>query len=392
VRLLESCPDVAEAVRSRYRWISVDEYQDLDERQYRLVRLMAPPNGNLCVIGDPDQAIYGFRGGDVSFFQRFAADFPSARVVTLTRNYRSSRAIVGAATQAIAPATLLPGRGLQAVWEGPERVVVHAAATDRAEAQFVVSAVERLIGGAAFFYMDSGRREPRGAEALGFSDFAVLYRTDAQADVLAEAFARSGMPFQKRSHALLGDMPCVRALLAALAGTPRDRPLAARLDLAEEGIGGFPADDTRQALRALQALAARAGDMEGFLTDLALGVDADFWDPRADAVSLLTLHSAKGLEFPVVFMTGCEDGVLPLRWGGGADVDVAEERRLMFVGMTRARERLFLSHARKRLWRGRLAQMRPSPFLADIERRLVERSATPARRPKPRAAEQLTLL
>jgi len=108
-----------------------------------------------------------------------------------------------------------------------------------------------------------------------------------------------------------------------------------------------------------------------FLSELALGMEVDLWDPRADRVSLLTLHAAKGLEFPVVFIVGCEDGLLPLHWGETDEESLAEERRLFFVGMTRTRERLILTRARKRPWRGKIRDMAPSPFLADIERRLL---------------------
>jgi DNA helicase-2/ATP-dependent DNA helicase PcrA len=125
--------------------------------------------------------------------------------------------------------------------------------------------------------------------------------------------------------------------------------------------------------KALRPLAERFGeDFDGFLSSLALGVDADLWDPRANRVSLLTLHAAKGLEFPVVFIVGCEQGIVPLAWGHAGEADVDEERRLFFVGMTRARDRLYLTRAKRRLWRGTLREMERSPFLRDIEDRLLE--------------------
>jgi DNA helicase-2/ATP-dependent DNA helicase PcrA len=124
----------------------------------------------------------------------------------------------------------------------------------------------------------------------------------------------------------------------------------------------------------LHPLAARHGsDVGGFVAELSLGVGVDLWDPRADRVALLTLHAAKGLEFPVVFLVGCEDGLLPLRWGDTDEAGVAEERRLFFVGLTRARSRLYLSHAARRLWRGTLREMSLSPFVEQIQRELLER-------------------
>ena len=120
-------------------------------------------------------------------------------------------------------------------------------------------------------------------------------------------------------------------------------------------------------------------DLERFLSELALGTQVDTWDPRADRISLLTLHAAKGLEFPVVFIVGCEDGLLPLTWGKAGPEDLAEERRLFYVGVTRARTKLYLCRARKRRWRGKVREMPPSPYLADIEERLLEQSrARPA--------------
>jgi DNA helicase-2/ATP-dependent DNA helicase PcrA len=133
--------------------------------------------------------------------------------------------------------------------------------------------------------------------------------------------------------------------------------------------------DTRDTLAALIPLAEACGrDVARFRSEIALGADLDLWDPRADRVSLLTLHAAKGLEFSVVFVVGCEDGLLPLRWGPSDDVDLEEERRLFFVGMTRARERLFLTHAKKRMWQGKVRPREMSPFLQDIRNELLDRS------------------
>jgi DNA helicase-2/ATP-dependent DNA helicase PcrA len=131
--------------------------------------------------------------------------------------------------------------------------------------------------------------------------------------------------------------------------------------------------------------------MGHFLSELAMTSDVDLWDPRADAISLLTLHASKGLEFPVVFIVGCEDGLLPLRWGTADDRDTSEERRLFFVGMTRARRRLFLSHARKRLWMGKLRDMDPSPFLKDIQEQLLERHRAESHRQSRPSHQQLDL-
>ena len=399
VTLLATDAGLAARYRERFGFVAVDEYQDVDELQYRLLRLLTTPESNLCVIGDPDQAIYGFRGADVGFFLGFTQDFPGATTVRLTRNYRSSPAIVAGALQAIAPSSLVAGRELAAMAGAgaPARITVHQAASDLAEAEFVVQTVDRLLGGASFLSLDSGRADGEAEHGPSFADIAVLYRTDAQSGPLAEALSRAGMPYQKRSHDRLLDRPAVRALVRALRDRPvtRDRSLTARLVAAAAATEGAGNQGAAEALDLLAPLAARCGDdLDRFLAELALGDEVDTWDPRADRISLLTLHAAKGLEFPVVFLTGCEDGLLPLRFGPQLSPgELAEERRLFFVGMTRARSHLFLSHARRRAWRGSVREAEPSPFLAPLEAALLDHGRAAARRrPQPAGGDQLSLI
>jgi len=399
VQLLEGDVKLAAEYRNRWRWISVDEYQDIDDSQYRLVRQLVPPDGNICAIGDPDQSIYSFRGANPQAFLRFGQDFPEARTVHLTRNYRSSQTIVDAALQAVAPTSLVDSRSLQSLSVDAQLVRIESCPTERAEAEFVVHSIERLIGGSTFFSMDSGRVEADEGESLSFADFAVLYRTDAQADALVEALARSGIPFQKKSHRSLTDEPAVQAMVQFLQRELRPvseeysgESTVVLLKQAADAVWDEYAD-AADYLDQLHPLAERCGDEPArFLTELAMGVDADLWDARADRVSLLTLHASKGLEFPVVFLIGCEDGLLPLRWSKSDEADTAEERRLFFVGMTRARSRLFLSHAKKRFWRGKIREMPASPFLQQIREELLKRGQrTVRRKPKRSAEDQLTL-
>ncbi|MPZ59688.1 MAG: AAA family ATPase [Propionibacteriales bacterium] len=412
--LLENDPDLAAVYRDRYRWISVDEYQDIDEQQYRLLRGLAPPDGNLAAIGDPDQSIYRFRGADVGFFLRFQQDFPGARTVQLTRNFRSNPYILAGALQVIEPTTLVPDRQLRPM--GVHRAIpvgLHHAASEPAEAEFVARTIEQVLGGASFHALDSGRVVSDGTQGLGFSDFAVLYRTDRQARAVMEALTRAGLPFQKRSHDRLADRPGVPRLLAELAYAPTDAgppvteetPVVERLRRAASFVldrlpdtdPDPPTAEIDTALDLLRPLAERcADDLERFRTELSLGVEVDTWDPRADRVSLLTLHAAKGLEFPVVFVVGCEDGLLPLRWSGTPpDADdeeqVREERRLLFVGMTRARQHLYLSHAAERLRQGTVQKAGRSPFLSDLDPAVCERIGDPVPRTRPRTT-QLRLL
>ena len=375
-------PDLAEQYRARYCWVSVDEYQDIDAAQYALLRQLVPAHGNLCAIGDPDQAIYGFRGADVGYFQRFGEDFPNARTVRLTRNYRSTQTIVDAALELIAPSSLVADRRLLAQSVGARQVEIHACATERAEAEFVVHSIERLLGGSTFFSLDSQRAAGHESEEVSFADIAVLYRTEAQADALAEALTRSGMPFERRCHERLGERPWVQSVLRAIEDADESSgSVSERLERAIKRAF-FDAPPADAALPALRDLAARcASDLPGFLSELALGTDVDLWDPRADRIALLTLHAAKGLEFLVVFLVGCEDGLLPLHWGAPDAAVLAEERRLFFVGMTRAERRLILTHARKRFWRGAVRELPLSPFLADVRSELLalERHESPAK-------------
>jgi len=497
--LLREEPAITAALRDRWRFISVDEYQDIDASQYELLRLLGADGTGLTVIGDPDQAIYGFRGADVGFFLRFARDYPAASSVQLTRNYRSSPAIVTGALQAIAPATLVPGRvlypvatypaavsgraaaaeaaadsGQAAGGDGsgaagstsraagaaqadgsrtpdrsgqatggtraasskaaagsgtggrsgavagvtpsagdggepggipPARITVYEAADEQAEAAWIAESIDRLLGGSSFHSLDSGRADGHAGGRLGLADIAVLYRTDAQAGPLGQALTRAGLPFQKRSHDLLARRTGAAEIIQEmrLAGPGADTGATA----VAEGLAGavrklaarFPGDggsavDVRAAGEVLAPLARRCGtDLERFLTEIALGAEADSLDPRADAITLLTLHAAKGLEFGAVFIAGCERGLLPLWVPGARDEarsDVAEERRLLFVGMTRAQRHLFLTCAARRHRHSVTVEAGPSPFLAAIDRSLLDRPGPG--RPRRPGGRQLRLL
>ena len=324
--VLRDDPAAAAGLRARWPRISVDEYQDIDPAQYELLRLISGDGAGLTAIGDPDQAIYGFRGADVGIFGRFAADFPGASTVELARNYRSNPAIVTAAMQAIAPATLIPGRTAIAAREGtlmPTGVVtLDEAADEHAEAAWIAATVDKLLGGASFHSLDSGRADGHEHGKLGLADIAVLYRTDAQAAPLAQALTRAGLPYQKRSHDRLARRPgvadVVRELRLAEGGDVAGRVTAAvRGIAAARGARDATVTDVRAAGELLLPLARRCGeDLERFLTEIATGAETDALDPRAEAITLLTLHGAKGLEFDVVFLAGCERGLLPLRLPG----------------------------------------------------------------------------
>jgi DNA helicase-2/ATP-dependent DNA helicase PcrA len=394
VQTLETDADVAALYQQRFPWLFIDEYQDVDEQQYRLVKLLTPAYGNICAIGDPHQAIYGFRGADVRYFYQFVEDFPLAPTMRLSHNYRSSPTIVAASSQVISDGDTTVEPGLASL-DG-QRLTIHEAPTEHAEAEFVVHTIEQLLGGHSFFSMDSGRVEDGTSLTLSFADFAILYRTEAQAAALVEALTRSGMPFQSRSHSPLSLHPGVPALRAWLQEVTEPETVLEHLQAGAAHIveiDDVDAATMQSAVELLRPLAAAVGtDRERFLAELALATSVDTWDPRADRVSLLTLHAAKGLEFAVVFLVGCEDGLLPLRWGEITQEEFDEERRLFYVGMTRAKEQLLLCRARRRLWRGSVRDMTPSPFLRAIEEQLLERrQATARQRPQATATEQLPL-
>jgi DNA helicase II / ATP-dependent DNA helicase PcrA len=405
--LLAAEPGLAESLRSRWPLVSVDEYQDIDEPQRRLLQLLAGDGRGLTVIGDPDQAIYGFRGADVGLFLRFTRDYPGAVTAQLTGNYRSSPAIVSGALQAIAPASLVPGRVLRpAAREMPQAAALigfHEAPDERAEAGWIAREIERLLGGASFHALDTGRAGDPGHDGLGLSGIAVLYRTDAQAEPIGQALTRAGLPFQKSSHDLLERRTGVPGIAAEMRlASPGSAAVADRLRRAVRTLAARASDpaaalDVRAAGEVLAPLARRCGsDLDRFLTEISLGAEADALDPRADAVTLLTLHAAKGLEFEVVFIAGCERDLLPLRPPGPAaatGTDPAEERRLLFVGITRARARLYLTCASERRWRGSTRVAGPSPFLSALDPALLYRQGRAGQdRPGRPGGRQLRLL
>jgi DNA helicase-2/ATP-dependent DNA helicase PcrA len=455
LRLMREHEAVRASLCDRFRWISVDEYQDVNEAQYRLLRLLSADGANLCVIGDPDQAIYGFRGADYRYFLRFSDDYPGAVIHHLERNYRSTQSILQAAQQVIAQNADRAALALWSDFVSATRLSIHHAPTDRAEAEFVVHQIERMVGGTSYFSLDSGRVEDDGRN-LAFGDFAVLYRTRAQAALIEEAFERSGMPYQTVGETPFFSHDDVRVLLASfwllqqprsaahwdlllnvddarfstekivqllaaaeeagsslrharaeaaivagLEGAQRQR-LAAVVALLEDLAAGeaqLLPERLEQAAAALQArelaivdaerlarvkrrAALNGSDLRAFLTSVALERDVDTYDPRADRIALMTLHAAKGLEFPVVFIVGCEEGLLPFV-RKGEKLDIEEERRLFYVGMTRAQQKLVLSNAQRRQLYGQMVEQPVSRFVADIEASLLAREE-----PTPRKAKQ----
>lgn len=407
VRLLEGNPDVCHRYRSTYRWLMVDEYQDINYSQYRLIRILMPgQSADLCVVGDPDQAIYGFRGADIVFIRRFESDYPGTVVFRLQRSYRCSDRILKASdgvmgTSGLPEARETPLKGLS---KGVKiRIVKNP--TYRSEAEFVARTVEKMMGGVRFFSMDSrisgGNKE---AEIESLADFAVLCRVKAQMAALEQAFNDHGIPFQavgddpffKREpvrsvidllklHVNPDNQYIIRRLIAAQV-VPPDKVLELEWNETEGGqtvknLAGaiiesyFPhlKEDSKKNFDRLLEQAGHFGeDVKAFLAFAALGSGPDDYRSGLENVTIMTLHAAKGLEFECVFVVGCEDGLIPYSLFQERKSDPAEERRLLYVGMTRAKKFLFLTHADKRTIFGRSYRLKRSPFLAPIHRELVE--------------------
>lgn len=376
VKLFEENPDITKSYQELFEYISVDEYQDIDENQYKLIKFLCPQNGSICAIGDPNQAIYGFRGGDSKFFNNFTQDYTNAKIINLKNNYRSTGNIVEASNQ------MINSYNIVSQYDKPhEKIIIHTAPTDKAEAEFVVSTIENLIGGHSFFSLDSDRSLGQEQD-YSFSDFAVLYRTSSQAELLIEAFERSGMPYANYSNDLLCDKKPINNLLNSLTD---DEPIIDQIENYE-----FSQEIEDYILNYLKELAANHTGKDEFIHEVSMLKESDTFDKRADRIALMTLHSSKGLEFNCVFIVGLEDGILPL-YRAKELSEIEEERRLLYVGMTRAEKRLFLSHAIKRKWLGTYRNLEISPFLKQIKDDLLKLSKFERERKEKENANQLSL-
>ena len=387
VRMLEDRGEILSRYQTAFPFLSVDEYQDVNHAQYRMVRLLAPRGKHLCVIGDPHQAIYGFRGADSRYFLRFREDYPDAAVVRLEQNFRSSETILRASAKLVNHGVEEEEKPVWSGIDGDRFLSIGEYPTDRAEAESIVHVIERLMGGTSHFSLDSGRVDgAQDPEERSFADFAVFYRLHSQGAVLEEAFERSGIPYRRFGGRPLADDGRVRKVLDTLrnrvtvpgaSGRRGDHSLDSgeteedQVDLGvvvKQIIESLGFDPEEEALRCLLAHAEGwEGETVGFLTHMALASDLDAFDPRAERVTLMTLHASKGLEFPVVFIAGCEANLLPYRPEGKKSETAEEERRLFYVGLTRAKSSVFLTHARKRAFHGQSRVQEPSPFLAEIE-------------------------
>ncbi|HSO95819.1 MAG TPA: ATP-dependent DNA helicase UvrD2 [Acidimicrobiia bacterium] len=370
--VLETDPEFAAAQRWRFRALFVDEFQDISPAQLRLVRAWLGDRTDLCVVGDADQAIYGFGGADPSFLTDFARHFPTAEVLHLGRNYRSTPQIVDTAEAVLRDAggARPPRVGVRA--SGP-RPTVTEYDSEEDEARRVAARLQ----------------EARTAERR-WSDLAVLYRTNAQSAAFESALSAVGIPFRVRGAGSFLDRPEVRAALDRLRDAARDAPGRSfaehlvDLDVVDAAAGGERSEHGDALVRlGREYLDAEpgSGSLDGFLAFLtaALRDDAPIDE---DAVELLTFHRAKGLEFHTVFVTGLERGLVPISYAD-TPPERAEERRLLYVALSRAEQALHCSWARSRTFGLRTARRSPSPWLEPIGSALRGDATDVAARPAP---------
>jgi DNA helicase II / ATP-dependent DNA helicase PcrA len=453
VQMLESYPDLLEHYQERFRYILVDEYQDTNEAQYRLVRMLAERHRNLTVVGDDDQGIYSWRGATVRNILNFEADYPDAHVVTLGTNYRSTGHIVSAAYAVVRHNAGRKEKRVTAQAGPGARVKRYQATDEHDEGWFIAGEIERFC------------REGIGGLGLTYRDFAVLYRTHAQSRALEEIFVRKGIPYGIVGGLKFFERKEIKDVLAYLRllanpadtlsftraiGVPkrgigpatvdklleyaagRGRPIAevalspdevpglgagfrekiasfGRLvndlrrqvpflplsDLVEQvctqsGIlNELKAENSIESLGRIENLAELKSvalefeeptgeeneglsPLDAFLANAALVSDADQDTGGEDRVVMMTLHTAKGLEFPVVFLVGMEEGVFPHSRSLYEEQEMEEERRLCYVGMTRARLRLYQTGALSRTLYGQTGYNLPSRFWEETPAEHVE--------------------
>ena len=435
VQLFEENPDVLAYYQNRWRYMMVDEYQDTNHAQYRLVSLLASQHQNLCVVGDDDQSIYKFRGATIENILSFEEQFPGTTVIRLEQNYRSTQTILDAANEVIRHNEGRKGKNLWTENGAGDPIRLQKVQDERAEAAFIAHTIEENV-----------------AAGMKYSDHAVLYRMNAQSGVIEQHFIKSGIPYRLFGGTKFFERKEVKDLVAylSLIVNPSDTVRLSRvINEPKRGIGeatvqqvmqisaqtGIPAFEVMAHADNYAALSKKAlplmkftamiqhfgetaleagldvlldevmeetgynamlkamgdegktrmenlgelkstmvkyeqqnpeGTLDGFLEEIALYTDLDDMNEEEDCVLMMTMHSSKGLEFPVVFLPGLEDGIFPSVRCIYDPVELEEERRLCYVGITRAKRRLYLSHAAERMVFGSTNRNRLSRFVNEI--------------------------
>ena len=442
VRLLKENPDVLEKYQERFRYIMVDEYQDTNQLQYKLISLLAKKYGNICVVGDDDQCIYQWRGADIRNILNFEKEFPKAKVVKLEQNYRSTANILEAAHSVISNNKQRKRKKLWTDASQGEKIQYHRLESDYREAGYIAQEIGYMV-----------------QQGENYRDFAILYRTNAQSRNFEDSLAQRRIPYRVIGGLRYYDRMEIKDMIAymRLVANPMDDIAFDRVvNSPKRGIGKATMDKIKSVanyceknifqyveseaiadtlsgkasrgmnefleiireyseekenlrvsdiyeglliksgyLKALEDQRTAEADgrienlmefksviyefenrdskleLDEFLEKLALLSDVDNHDSEANAVTLMTMHSAKGLEFPYVFMPGMEDGLFPSWRSRDSISQMEEERRLCYVGMTRAKRRLWMTSAESRLLYGKVNATRESEFMREINPKLL---------------------
>lgn len=405
VDLFGKNPDIVAKYQEKYHYVLVDEYQDTNKAQYTLTKMLSGRYHNLCVVGDASQSIYRWRGADFRNIINFKNDFPDCKVFNLEQNYRSTQIILDAAFGVISKNTTHPILKLWTDKHGGEKITLYEARTEHDEATFLVQTI-----------LQSNRP---------FTDFAVLYRTNAQSRVLEEAFLHAGIPYTLVGGTRFYERKEIKDVLAylRLIANPKDTVSynraekigKGRLDKFLEFKDGLKTDNKLisfstlelldkvvdithyldlydaniedeayrlENIKELRSVATEFPNLTEFLETVAL-IEQEYTpthvkeiDGKRDAVTLMTLHAAKGLEFAIVAIVGMEEGIFPHSRSLMEKDELEEERRLCYVGVTRAKEKLYLTYANRRLFFGTRTQNMVSRFISDIPQHVLELSVS----------------
>jgi len=365
--LLERNPDLRTGLQARFPYVFIDEFQDINPSQYRLFQLLTRKEGEWMVIGDPNQAIYGFRGASAEFFPRLHRDYPSLTEITLDETFRLNQTVMNASSQVMRNSA----RSLISNLKGEPTLPVVGLSSAEEEGEYITRIIEEEMGGLSLSSKgtDSFSRLEQN-HSKSFADFAVLYRLHIEGELLAKAFSKKGIPFKKIQEVHWVERPEIRACLTLLNSLPclGFSPASAVEKVISDGDLEVHLTSTEgaEALKKLRLWAATfRGSLGEFIEALSIQTGLDTYEPDQETVKLLTLHAAKGLEFPIVIIAGCEANLLPLSLLKESDPE--EERRLFYVGLTRAKEKVILTWAKKRTLFGQKLIQSPSPFLENIE-------------------------
>jgi DNA helicase-2/ATP-dependent DNA helicase PcrA len=411
VLIFQKFPEILTRYQQIFQYILIDEYQDTNAVQYRLVKLLAEKHRNLCVVGDDFQAIYGFRGANFRNILDFEKDYPDAKIIKMEQNYRSTKNILEAAQKVIEKNIFRSDKTLWTENETGSPACVYEAKNELDEVEFIISEIKAL----------SGFHE--------FNDFVILYRTNAQSRVLEESLMAHSLPYRLIGALRFYERKEIKDILGylKLIANPNDKVSLKRIiNVPPRGIGDktfkefnlenpkikqfltlmenlrleaekltpeqlinavvtetgykhFLLDGTEEGesrfenVEELRSVAQKTEVLAEFLENVALVSDIDNLDRNQQAITLMTMHNAKGLEFPVVFIVGLEEGLFPHANSLLEPGELEEERRLCYVGMTRAEKRLYLSYASSRIIYGSIQVNPPSRFLSEIPEELIDR-------------------